>query len=104
MGRYETLIRARFGTIPETLTTAQLADAMGVAQETIQRWRMRGTPYTKTYKRGKGTCHYKTADVIEWATMHQPLPVAKVTTRAAPAAEWGWQLDQKINCVTDKTA
>jgi hypothetical protein len=102
-GRYEALIRSKTGTLPETMTTAELASAMGVSANTMKNWRKAGLPYVGLGRKGKGKFFYRTAAVIEWATKYQPLPPEHSRTRPIPCAEWGWQRDGKVNCVGDKT-
>jgi len=102
MGRYETLIRAKFGALPETLTSAQLASAMGITPNALKMWRKNGLPFIKINQRGNVLFKYQTGAVIEWATKYQPLPAPPAASRAVPPAEWGWQQDQKIYCITDK--
>jgi hypothetical protein len=107
-GRYDALIRDwcnRTGKkrIPATMTTAEIMDAFGVTAKRVSYWRTAiGMPHDKTNRRGKNTYAHKTAEVIDWATKHQPLPVPTVKAKAVPLPEWGWRQDQKINCVTEK--
>jgi hypothetical protein len=102
IGRYETLIRAKFGDLPETLTSTQLAIAMGITPNALKMWRKNGLPFIRINQRGNVLFKYQTGAVIEWATKYQPLPAPAAASRAVPPAEWGWRRDQKINSVTDK--
>lgn len=51
--------------LPRLLTTAQVAEALGVDPSTLSRWRSRGVG-PRVYWLGKASLRYREQDVLEW--------------------------------------
>jgi predicted DNA-binding transcriptional regulator AlpA len=51
--------------LPRMLTTAQVAEALGVDSSTLSRWRSRGVG-PRVYWLGKASPRYREQDVLEW--------------------------------------
>lgn len=52
--------------LPRLLTTAQVAEALGVDSSTLSRWRSRGVGPPRVYWLGKASPRYRLQDVLEW--------------------------------------
>lgn len=56
---------AGFDQLPQMLTTAQVAKALGVNRSTVCRWRAGGIG-PRVYWLGKASPRYREQDVLEW--------------------------------------
>jgi excisionase family DNA binding protein len=106
--RYQILISDwRLRTGRDELTTSEAAKLIGVPLRTFQRWvALYEIPHSKkrTYT-GRGSQLSKcisAMDLADWLSKFHPAPIVIPTNGKTPQAEWGWQQDQKINCVTEK--
>ena len=57
--------QARLNGLPQMLTTAEVAEALGVDPSTLSRWRSRGTG-PRVFWLGKASPRYREVDVLEW--------------------------------------
>jgi hypothetical protein len=107
-GRYEALIRDWCQRTGRThMSTTEAGELIGVPRRTVSRWvRNYSIPYQKKPVKKKGG--FRIAYQIEakpfgdWLDKFHLTPVGEPKSNDVPPAEWGWQQDQKINCVTDK--
>ena len=51
--------------LPQMLTTAQVAEALGVDPSTLSRWRSQGIG-PRVFWLGKASPRYREVDVLEW--------------------------------------
>jgi excisionase family DNA binding protein len=107
-GRYQILISDwRMHTGRDELTTSEAAKLLGVPLRTFQRWvALYEIPHSlKRTHTGRGSQISKcisAIDLADWLNKFHPARITIPTNGKTPPPEWGWQQDQKINCVTDK--